>query len=201
MRDLGVQPGTKSSISKFARDLAESFLFASVAATTKRKTRAVSPAGLKLRLQKIETGARRLADQLRCAHGNVFQAWVQSSAPVTEIERQNATQEWLQLRRLLEDSAERARTAAHTLRQDSKVFESRGRPPNDIAHLITIVAAGAYQDLTGMIASRSIDRVSGQPVGPFDQFLTKIFEALDIKSSPDAANMWLQSELAQIGKR
>jgi hypothetical protein len=199
MHGLPLQPGVRPSIPNFARDLFEYYIFARTVATTKRKTRAVGPAGLKLQLRKIETGARRLATLLKSAHANVFQAWVRSREPNTDLEHQNVTREWLQLRRLLESAADRARIAAQARKPLSEVSENRGRPPSDIADAITTEAANAYQELTGLIAARRVDWESGQPVGPFHDFLTEIFAALDIQSSPDAANMRLQSTLTQIG--
>jgi hypothetical protein len=194
IRRLPLRGGAEPFIANFARDLCETFLFAKRITATKRKTRVVSPAGLKRELRFIETGAQTLARRLKDAHANVFQAWADASCPASEINRQKSTQEWLQLRRLLEDAEKRARRAAQTGMPKSSTSESRGRPSDEIANAITGAAATAFEELTKRVAVRSTDRDSGRPQGLFHNFLTDIFAALDIESSPDAANMRLQSE-------
>jgi hypothetical protein len=200
MRGLPLRDRAEPRIANFARDLSEMYLFANRTTATKRKTRAVSLKGLKCELDKIATGAKTLAKRLKNAHANVFQAWADASAPASEIDRHQATQEWLQLWRLLEGAEERARWAVQAGMPKASTSESRGRPSDEVATAITISAADAYEELTGRVAVRSFDRDTDipQPQGRFHVFLTDIFAALGIDSSPDAANMRLQSELKSL---
>ena len=60
---------------------------------------------------------------------------------------------------------------------------------------MTEEAAVLYTATTGKIAMRSVSRDTGPVEGAFHAFLTDIFDALGMRSSPYAANMRLQEKL------
>ena len=72
---------------------------------------------------------------------------------------------------------------------------------DQLGDLVTIEAANIYERRTGKSAVRHIDRVSGKPFGDFHSFLVRVFEVLEIKSSPDARNMQLQATLRGMKKK
>ena len=124
-------------------------------------------------------------------------AWVDAEhAAAGYADRQEVMQEWLRLKRLLENAAKRANRAC----DEAAVLdtpEKRGRPTDHIADLVTMGAANVYEELTERLAVRSIDR-EGKPCGEFHHFLVAVFGVLDIKTSPDSSNMRLQTELRQV---
>jgi hypothetical protein len=61
----------------------------------------------------------------------------------------------------------------------------KGRPADHIAKSVAAYVARIYQLLKGTAPTRNIDRVSGQPVGEFHDFLTEIFRALDVEAKID----------------
>src|SRR5262249_45995088 len=134
-----------------------------------------------------------------------FEAWVHP-AWSKGLEREAAKQEWLQLRNLLEASAERATRAAQSAQSVEKNRAAggkngrRGRPPDELADHIVVVAANIYERRTGITAYREISRYSGKPRGAFHDFLTRVFQALDLESSADACNMRLQAKLREMEK-
>jgi hypothetical protein len=192
MLDLPLQLGAELKIADFARDLYEMVLLARYATETRRKTR--STARLKQLLREIESGANTLFRRLSNAPSNVFQAWASAADFADYINSHEVTYEWLQLKRLLENAAERAKQAAQAAVPKAEAPENRGRRSDYIAASITVVAAKAYEELTGRDAVRSIGRDTGKPRGEFHEFLTVVFKALGIDSSPDAANMQLQAD-------
>ena len=72
---------------------------------------------------------------------------------------------------------------------------------DQLGDLVTIEAANIYKRRTGKSARRNIDRASGKPLGEFHNFLGRVFEVLEIKSSPDARNMQLQATLRGMKKK
>jgi len=72
---------------------------------------------------------------------------------------------------------------------------------DQLGDLVTIEAANIYKRRTGKSALRNIDRASGKPFGDFHSFLVRVFEVLEIKSSPDARNMQLQATLRGMKKK
>ena len=112
MHRLPLLDGAEAKIKKFSRDLYEPFVFARGASVIKRKTRSASLPNMKRQLRFIESGSNTLLKRLKNAPENVFQTW----ANVTDVEgntnRQKAVYKWLQLKRLLQDAAERAKRAA-----------------------------------------------------------------------------------------
>jgi hypothetical protein len=194
MHGLPLQDGAALKVATFARDLCDMFLLATSAMGAKRKTRSANPNSVKRQLQHIESGSNTLLNRLRNTPENVFQAWAEATVVGDYANRHEITYEWLQLKRLLGTAAERAKRAGKMMMPKPDVAENRGRPPDDIAAAITVVAANAYQELTGRDAVLSIDRDTGKPCGGFHDFLTAVFKALGINSSPDAANMQFQSE-------
>jgi hypothetical protein len=151
-------------------------------------------------LREIESGANTLLRRLSNAPPNVFEAWAGAADFADYINSHEVTYEWLQLKRLLENAAERAKQAAQAAAPKAEDRENRGRPSDYIAASITVVAAKAYEELTGRDAVRNIDRGTGKPRGEFHEFLTVVFEALGIDSSPDAANMQLQADRQHLRK-
>jgi len=95
---------------------------------------------------------------------------------------------------LIPIQAKRARNEA--VISDSS--EKRGRPLDQIADLITAVAATVYEVLTERSAVRSVDRDTGKPRGEFHHFLVAVFGVLGITASADASNMRMQTELRQM---
>jgi hypothetical protein len=61
----------------------------------------------------------------------------------------------------------------------------KGRPPDHMAKSVTAYVARIYQLLTGTAPTRNIDRISGQPVSEFNDFLTEIFRVLNIEARTD----------------
>ena len=111
---------------------------------------------------------------------------------------ESATREWLQLKNLLEITAQKAAKSARSVKDTTSAHPKRGkrgRPRDQLGDLVTIEAANIYERRTGKSAVRNIDRVDGKPVGDFHNFLTRVFEVLGIKSSPDARNMQMQAGL------
>jgi hypothetical protein len=194
MHALPLQDGAALKIANFARDLYEMFLLASHLARARRKKRSASPNSVKRQLRYIESGSNTLLKRFRNAPENVFRAWADAANLADYASYYEVVYDWLQLKRLLENAAERARRAGKAGGRKADFPQDRGRPPDDIAAAITVVAANAYQELTGRDAVRRIDRDTGKPCGGFHEFLTAVFNGLGINSSPDAANMRLQSE-------
>jgi hypothetical protein len=119
---------------------------------------------------------------------------------------ETATQEWLQLKSLLDITVQRATQSArrveNTLKSAARPKRGkRGRPMEQLGDLITIEAANIFERRTGRSAVRNIDRASGKPFGDFHNFLVRAFEVLEIKSSPDARNMQLQATLRDMKKK
>jgi hypothetical protein len=168
----------------------------------KKADRASEPSpGAAKQLKDIATASTKLLKRLKDADISVFLLWARAAA---DVDREEATQEWLQLKNLLEKTAERAKRAAvatETVLRYSPGRERRGRPPNEVALDTTIAAALAYEDLTGQRAERICDRVTGKPYGKFHEFLTEVFKALSIEASPDASNMRLQNELRRLTQK
>jgi hypothetical protein len=200
MHGLPLRDGSAPKIPNFARDLYEMFLLATHTVGTRRKTRSTSPNSVKRQLGYIESGSNTLLRRLKDASKDVFQAWANAADVTDYTDNHKVVYEWLQLRRLLEISAERAKRAGKTAILKADVPETRGRPSDDVAAAIAAAAANAYQELTGRDAVRSIDRDTHKPCGEFHEFLTAVFKELGIGSSPDAANMQLQSELRHLRK-
>jgi hypothetical protein len=115
-----------------------------------------------------------------------------------------ATQEWLQLRNLLDITVQRATQSARRVETTLKSAArpktgKRGRPRDQLGDLVTIEAANIYKRRTGKSAVRNT--YSGKPLGDFHNFLVRVFKVLEIKSSPDACNMRLQAELRGMKKK
>jgi hypothetical protein len=198
LHTLPLQDGAAPKISTFAHDLYEIFLFANQVTGARRKARSASPNSVKRQLEYIERGSNTLLKRLRNASTGVFQAWATAADAADDAAYEELLYEWLQLKRLLEYSAERAKRAAKKVVPKPGVSGNRGRPSHDVAAAVTVVAAKAYEELTGRDAVRRTDRDTRQPLGKFHEFLTAVFKELGIDSSPDAANMQLQPELRRL---
>ena len=173
--------------------LYNTFLWARSLARQKRKDGTASPAAVAKHLKQIASGSARLAKRL--ADGNVFEAWMDASD-----DREAAKEEWLQLKSLLATAQERAISAARTAEEVLKAWSQaakgrKGRPTDEVAETMTIITAVIYERWTGKLASRSISRDTGEVQGQFHAFLAEAFEALGIKSSPNASNARLQETL------
>jgi hypothetical protein len=79
-----------------------------------------------------------------------------------------------------------------------KIGGQKGRPADQVAHLVGAYALIIYEEAAGRIGSRSVNRISGKVEGPFFSFLQEVFEIIGIKASPDASNMSLQAELKKL---
>lgn len=198
LRGLPLRPVAESKVIDLARDLDEAFLLARAATAAKHKTRSASLSNMKRQLHCVETGASTLAKRLKDAHPNVINAWVDAERAAGGFaDRQEVLQEWLRLKRLLKNTAIRAKRARNeAVISDSS--EKRGRPLDQIADLITAVAATVYEVLTERSAVRSVDRDTGKPRGEFHHFLVAVFGVLGITASADASNMRMQTELRQM---
>ena len=109
---------------------------------------------------------------------------------------ESATQEWLQLKNLLEITAQKAAKSARSVKDTPLRPARKGaerQTEDQLGDLVTIEAANIYEHRTGKSAVRNIDRADGKPFGDFHNFLTRVFEVLEIKSSPDARNMQMQA--------
>lgn len=203
---LTPQSGSSPDPEETARYLYEAFCIAKAAVGQKRKGGSASIASVAKQLKGIASGATTLAKRLKNASDRkVFEAWAGAAgADELWVGHHLATQEWLQLKSLLEVTAARATRAAWTAEDVLKVWASaatKGRPPDLIADAMTAIAGGAYAEWTGEPALRSIGRGDGKPQGEFHQFLKDVFDALGIPSSPDASNMRLQTELREMKRR
>jgi hypothetical protein len=200
MRNLPLRNEVEDKVECWARYLHDTFLLAKAAVREKKKDGSASPAGVARQLKYIQKGSITLLDRLKHADRNTFEAWARTS----DLERHEATQEWLQLKSRLQTVAERAERAARAVELVTKFFQDgakRGRRPDVMAEVVTVIAGNAYETLTGKSAQRSIDRDSGKPYGRFHDFLTQVFQALGIPSSPDSCNMRLQDELRHLRNR
>ena len=163
-----------------------------------------SPASVAKQQKDIASGSTTLLKRLKNADKNVFEAW--AWADEAGVDRHLATQQWLQLKSLLEESSARATRAALATEAVLKAWPKasaarRGRPPDLFADTMTEIARRVYVEWTGEPTPRSISRDEGKPVGEFHQFLKDVFDALGIPSSPDASNMSLQTELRAMKRR
>ena len=99
----------------------------------------------------------------------MFEAW---AAPSLE-DHQNATQEWLQLKSLLQQSSARGRSAAKMAEEIVKLWSKegkRGRREDFLSTVVTHTAKQVYESATGGKAARSISRIDGKPQGGFNDF-------------------------------
>jgi hypothetical protein len=200
IQDLRLKEGGKDSSATDARDLLTEYQAKRVALRLRRKSGTASPVRVQRELKEIARRSSALFRLLKKADRNTFEAWVHP-AWSEGLEREAAKQEWLQLRNLLEASAERATRAAQAAQSVEKNrIGRRGRPPDELADHLVVFAANIYERRTGLTAYREISRYSGRPGGAFHDFLTRVFQALDLESSADACNMRLQAELREVEK-
>jgi hypothetical protein len=183
--------------SLLARWLLDECRSARVEHRLKKKAGTASIMGVARELKQIATRSKALLDYMKTAAGNTFAAWVGASEQDIEM----AKSEWLELKRLLGESAERAMLAARGAERVIKnrpavvVAGKKGRKRDELADYVTTMAALIYEQLTGKAASREIGRDDGKPRGGFHEFLGRVFRALEIESSPNASNARLQKKL------
>jgi hypothetical protein len=200
IQDLRLKEGGKDSSATDARDLLTEYQDKRVALRLGRKSGTASTLKVQRELNQIARRSSALFRLLKKADRNTFEAWVHP-AWSEGLEREAAKQEWLQLRNLLEASAERATRAAQAAQSvETNRSGRRGRPPDELADYLIISVANIYERRTGLTAYREISRYSGRPGGAFHDFLTRVFQALDLESSADACNMRLQAELREVQK-
>jgi hypothetical protein len=198
IRDLPLKKGGEDNSAADARELFEGYAVASWARVQQKKAGTASLIGQARDLKKIASKSSTLLKLLKRADRKTFEAWAKYPEG---IGFNTATQEWLQLKQLLEITAERATASARKLESITRKDRSAARKgtkrvrPIRLGDLVTIEAANIYERRTGKHAVRSIGRDSGKPFGDFHNFLVRVFEVLEIKSSPDARNMQLQAEL------
>jgi hypothetical protein len=186
-----------------ARYLYERFL-ARLAARQKRKAGSASPSGIAKQLKEIARRSNALLTRLKRADKNVFDTWARSAEEYDRV-LETPTQEWLQLKNLLEQAAVRATRGAQIADdiirlKGAATIGKRGRPEDEIARVITTIVGAFFQEWTGSLAQRSISRDDGKPSGAFHDFLTEVFQILGIAASPDYSNDRLQKDLAKLGK-
>jgi len=206
IRRLPLKKGEEDNSAAEARELLAGYASARLGQLwqRKRKSGAAGPKVVR-HLKQIASRSSTLLERLKRADRNTFEAWAAAQYPEA-VTLKSATQEWLQLKNLLEVTAQRAAQSAGSVDKALKSLPrpqggKRGRPIDQVADLVTIEAAAIYGRRTGKNADRNIDRASGTPVGDFHEFLTRVFEVLQIKSSPDARNMQLQTELRGMKKK
>src|SRR5262249_28512004 len=164
----------------------------------RKKSGTASTAKVERDLKQIASRSTTLFRLLKKADRKTFEMW---AAAGCDDGVEQAKQEWLQLKRLLEASAERASSAAKAakpVKDNLPANGKKGRPQNDLARNIVVIAANVYEQLTGDLAYREVDRQSGEPCSGFHRFLDRVFQALGINSSPDAFNRWLQEEFRKL---
>jgi hypothetical protein len=183
-----------------AKDLYSTFLLVSVFVAQKPKIGSASPRSVAKQLKQIATGAATLARRMKSADRNVYEA-LRDAADDREI----AKEEWLRLKSLLEAMQDRAKQAAKTAEAVLKALRPTkgkvGRPVDQVADTVTIVAAEIYERRTGKPSTRSIDRISGAVQGEFHVFLTEVFKVLGMTASPNASNARLQEILKRPPKK
>jgi len=131
-------------------------------------------------LQNIASAATRLSGYIKDARGLVFDAW----ASAEDVDRHTATQEWLQLKYLVEIAARRATKANR--RMVCAEHTDGGRPGDTMARVMSEAAAVVYRELTGKPIDQGIKR------GSFHEFLTGIFEVCEIKAK---SQYWIRQLL------
>jgi hypothetical protein len=206
IRDLPLKKGGEDNSAADARELFEGYAVASWARVQQKKTGTASLIGQARDLKKIASKSSTLLKLLKRADRKTFEAW--AAVPYPEaVAPEMATQQWLQLKDLLDITVQRATQSArrveNTLKSAARPKRGkRGRPMDQLGDLVTIEAANIYAHRTGKFAVRNIDRDSGKPFGDFHNFLVRVFEVLEIKSSPDFRNMQLQqAELRGMKKK
>jgi hypothetical protein len=151
-----------------------------------------------------------LSDRQRCLSFSrklteTVEAWV-DAACADGAERGVAKTRMASAREVLEASAERAAAASRAVQNVEKNRTAagksgrRGRPPDELADHIVVFAANIYERRTGTTAYREISRDNKKPRGGFHNFLTRVFAALGLTSSPDSSNMRLQAKLREMRK-
>jgi hypothetical protein len=205
IRNLPLKKGGEDNSAADVRALFEVYTLPSVARVQQKKLGAAGPITVARDLKLIASRSSTLLKLLKGADRNTFEAW--AAVPYPEaVAFEMATGEWLQLKNLLDITVQRATRSArrveNTLKSAARPKRAkRGRPMDQLGDLVTIEAANIYERRTGKSAVRNIDRVSGKPFGDFHNFLVRVFEVLEIKSSPDARNMQLQAELRGMKKK
>ena len=204
VRALPLQKGGEDNAAAEARELFQCYALASLARAWQKKAGTAGPISVARDLKRIASKSSTLLELLKRADRNTFEAWAGAQYPEA-VTLERGVREWLQLKNMLEVTAQRATQSARGVEKTLKSLArpergKRGRPIDQLADLITIEAAGVYERRTGKRAVRNIDRNRHKPFGDFHNFLTGVFEVLQIESSPDARNMQLQAELRSMKK-
>jgi hypothetical protein len=195
IHDLQLKEGQEHQCAASARAIFDEHQTVAVELRLRKKLGTASTAKVERDLKQIASRSTTLFRLLKKADRKTFEMW---AAVECDDGIEQAKQEWLQLKRLLEASAERASKAAKLVKDNSPANGKKRRPQNDLARNIVVIAANVYEQLTGDFASREVGRQSGEPCSGFHRFLGRVFQALGIDSSPDAFNRWLQEELRKL---
>src|SRR5262245_11937821 len=126
IHDLPLKERGKDSSATDARDLLTEYQDKRVALRLRRKSGTASTLGVQRELKGIARRSSALFKLLKKADRNTFEAWVHP-AWSKGLEREAAKQEWLQLRNLLEASAERATRAAQSAQSVEKNRAAGGK--------------------------------------------------------------------------
>jgi hypothetical protein len=198
IHDLPLKEGQEHHCAASARAILDEHQTVLVLLRLRKKSGTASTAKVERDLKQIASRSTTLFRLLKKADRKTFEMW---AAAGSDDGIEQATQEWLQLKNLLEASAERASSAAKAakvVKDNLPANGKKGRPQNDLARNIVVIAANVYEQLTGDFAYREVGRQSREPCSGFHRFLGRVFQALGIDSSPDAFNRWLQEELRKL---
>jgi hypothetical protein len=196
IHDLPLKEGQEHQCAASARAIFDEHQTVTVQLRMRKKFGTASTGKVQRDLKHIASRSTTLFRLLKKADRKTFEMW---AAAGCDDGIEQATQEWLRLKRLLEASAERASKAAKLVKDNLPANgKKKRRPQNDLARNIVIIAANVYEQLTGDFASREVGRQSHKPCSGFHSFLGRVFQALGIDSSPDAFNRWLQEELRKL---
>jgi len=199
IHDLPLKEGQEHHCAASARAIFDEHQTVAVELRLRKKSGTASTAKVERDLKQIASRSTTLFRLLKKADWKTFEMW---AAAGCDDGIEQAKQEWLQLKRLLEASAERASSAAKAAKPVKDNLPANGkkkrRPQNDLARNIVVIAANVYEQLTGDFASREVSRQSREPCSGFHKFLGRVFQALGIDPSPDAFNRWLQEELRKL---
>jgi hypothetical protein len=199
IHDLPLKEGQERHCAASARAIFDQHQTVAVELRLRKKSGTASAAKVERDLKQIASRSTTLFRLLKKADRKTFEMW---AAAGCDDGIEQAKQEWLQLKRLLEASAERASSAAKAAKPVKDNLPANGkkkrRPQNDLARNIVVIAANVYEQLTGDFAFREVGRQSHKPCSGFHRFLGRVFQALGIDSSPDTFNRWLQEELRKL---
>ena len=152
IRDLPLKKGGEDNSAADARELFEGYAVASWARVWQKKAGTAGSITVARDLKLIAGRSSTLLELLKRADRNTFEAW--AAVPYPEAGAlESATREWLQLKNLLEITAQRAAKSARSVKDTLKSSArpkrgKRGRPIDQLGDLVTIEAANIYERQT-----------------------------------------------------